>query len=106
MLSLSSYSSLNTFYTQKATSGALAAAGSQAFVPTYVQDAVVKEFNADVAYNGKVKNKVVLLDNAPGDQTEAKERKKRRKRANKSKALTAKERRSLDVYNIPLESRK
>ncbi|KAK3811763.1 MAG: processing of precursor 4, ribonuclease P/MRP subunit [Benniella sp.] len=88
------------------TPGAPAAAGSQAFVPTYVQDAVVRDFNADVAYKAKVKSKVILLDNAPGDQTEAKERKKRRKRVNKSKALTAKEKRSLDVYNIPLESRK
>ncbi|KAI8594878.1 Rof/RNase P-like protein, partial [Dissophora ornata] len=37
---------------------------------------------------------------------EVKEKQARRKRANKSKALTAKEKKALDVYSIPKETRK
>lgn len=66
----------------------------------------MEEFDADVAYNNKVKNKLVMLDNMSKDSTEAKEKQKRRKRANKSRALTAKEKRTLDVYHIPLDARK
>ncbi|KAF9928193.1 RNase P/RNase MRP complex subunit [Mortierella antarctica] len=78
----------------------------QSFVPKYVQNAVVQEFEADKVYNTKVKNKVFMLDNPTKDSTAAKEERKRRRRANKAKALTAKEKRTLDVYDIPLESRK
>ncbi|KAF9946192.1 hypothetical protein BGZ70_003362, partial [Mortierella alpina] len=78
---------------------------SRSFVPNYVQNAVVQEFEADKVYNTKVKNKVFMLDNPTKDSTAAKEERKRRRRANKAKALTAKEKRTLDVYDIPLESR-
>lgn len=58
-------------------------------------------------YSAKVKHKVFQLDNPAKEQTAAtKEQSKKRKRANKSKALTAKEKRALHVYDIPLESRK
>ncbi|KAG0208834.1 RNase P/RNase MRP complex subunit [Mortierella sp. GBA30] len=78
----------------------------QSFVPRYVQDAVVQEFEADKVYNTKVKNKVFMLDNPAKDSTAARDERKRRRRANKAKALTAKEKRTLHVYDIPLESRK
>ncbi|KAF9998121.1 RNase P/RNase MRP complex subunit [Modicella reniformis] len=87
-------------------SATTATAEAQVFVPNYVENAVVKEYDAESSYNSKVKNRVILLDNPTKDLTEAKERQKKRKRANKSKALTAKEKRALDVYNIPIESRK
>ncbi|KAG0366371.1 RNase P/RNase MRP complex subunit [Gamsiella multidivaricata] len=73
---------------------------SAAFVPKYVENSVVGGFETEQVYNTKVRNKVFLLDNP------AKEKQKRRRRTNKSKALTAKEKRAMDVYNIPVESRK
>ncbi|KAG0018977.1 RNase P/RNase MRP complex subunit, partial [Entomortierella chlamydospora] len=79
---------------------------TQSFVNKYVEDAVVEGFEADKVYSTKVKNKVFMLDNPAKDQTEAKEKQKSRRRANKSKALTAKEKRALNVYDIPIESRK
>ncbi|KAG0345075.1 RNase P/RNase MRP complex subunit [Podila minutissima] len=79
----------------------------QGFIPQFVGDAVVEGFEADKVYSAKVKHKVFQLDNPAKEQTAAtKEQSKKRKRANKSKALTAKEKRALHVYDIPLESRK
>ncbi|KAF9403644.1 RNase P/RNase MRP complex subunit [Podila epigama] len=80
----------------------------QSFIPKYVGDAVVDGYEADKVYSTKVKNKVFMLDNPDTEKnrTESKEKAKVRKRANKSKAITAKEKRSLKVYDIPLESRK
>ncbi|KAF9210585.1 RNase P/RNase MRP complex subunit [Podila verticillata] len=73
----------------------------------FVGDAVIEGFEADKVYSAKVKHKVFQLDNPAKEQTAAtKEQNKKRKRANKSKALTAKEKRALHVYDIPLESRK
>ncbi|KAI1317448.1 RNase P/RNase MRP complex subunit [Mortierella claussenii] len=83
------------------------AADTRTFVPDYVEKAIVDGYDTSEVYNSKVKNKVFMLDNPPTRETnEAKEKQKQRRRANKSKALTAKEKRTLDVYNIPLESRK
>ncbi|KAF8986471.1 RNase P/RNase MRP complex subunit [Entomortierella lignicola] len=78
----------------------------ESFVTKYVEDSVVEGYEADKVYSTKVKNKVLMFDNPAKDQTEAKEKQKNRRRANKSKALTAKEKRSLNVYNIPIEARK
>ncbi|KAF9116957.1 RNase P/RNase MRP complex subunit [Mortierella sp. AM989] len=78
----------------------------QTFVTKYVEDAVMEGFEADKVYSTKVKNKVFMLDNPAKDQTEVKVKQKNRRRANKSKALTAKEKRALNVYSIPIESRK
>ncbi|KAG0046075.1 RNase P/RNase MRP complex subunit [Gryganskiella cystojenkinii] len=80
---------------------------AQSFVPKYVGNAVVEGFDADSVYGQKVKNKVFQLDNPPKENAaEIKEKQKRRKRCNKSKALTAKEKRALKVYEIPVEARK
>lgn len=57
-------------------------------------------------FSQKVKNKVFNLDNPSKAVADAKDAQRRRKRANKAKVLTAKEKRQLNVYDIPLASRK
>ncbi|KAF9089323.1 RNase P/RNase MRP complex subunit [Mortierella sp. GBA35] len=79
---------------------------NQAFVPGYVENSVVDGYEADKVFSTKVKNKVFALDNPTKDLSAAKEAQRRRKRANKAKVLNAKEKRQLNVYDIPLESRK
>ncbi|KAF9908663.1 RNase P/RNase MRP complex subunit [Linnemannia zychae] len=77
------------------------------FIPGYVENSVVEGFEADKVFSQKVKNKVFQLDNPPSaSKAAAKETLRCRKRANKAKVLTAKEKRQLNVYDIPLESRK
>ncbi|KAF9895784.1 RNase P/RNase MRP complex subunit, partial [Lobosporangium transversale] len=79
----------------------------QAFVPKYVENAIVEGFDKEEVYKTKVKNKAVMLDNPPSKATnEVREKQKQRRRANKSKALTAKEKRAFEVYHIPVEARK
>ncbi|KAG0328735.1 RNase P/RNase MRP complex subunit [Podila humilis] len=79
----------------------------QTFIPDFVGNAVVEGYEGDKVYSEKVKHKIFQLDNPAKDRTAAvKEQSKRRKRANKSKVLTAKEKRELHVYDIPLEARK
>ncbi|KAF8943041.1 RNase P/RNase MRP complex subunit [Haplosporangium gracile] len=85
------------------------AAGSskqQAFIPGYVENSVIDGFEADKVFSQKVKNKVFNLDNPSKAVADAKDAQRRRKRANKAKVLTAKEKRQLNVYDIPLVSRK
>ncbi|KAF9178198.1 RNase P/RNase MRP complex subunit [Haplosporangium sp. Z 767] len=79
---------------------------SHSYVQQYVQNAVLDELDAQKAYTTKVKNKIILLDNPSKTSTDSKKQQKRRRRTNKAKVLTAKEKRALDVYDIPLESRK
>ncbi|GJJ72131.1 ribonuclease P protein subunit POP4 [Entomortierella parvispora] len=80
---------------------------AQSFVPKYVGDAVVEGYDGGSVYGSKVKNKVFSLDNPPKESSaETKEKQKKRKRNNKSKALTAKEKRTLGVYDIPVNARK
>ncbi|KAG0064374.1 RNase P/RNase MRP complex subunit [Linnemannia elongata] len=78
----------------------------QPFIPGYVENSVVGGFEADKVFSQKVKNKVFNLDNPSKAVADAKDAQRRRKRANKAKVLTAKEKRQLNVYDIPLASRK
>lgn len=78
----------------------------QPFIPGYVENSVVDGFEADKVFSQKVKNKVFNLDNPSKAVADAKDAQRRRKRANKAKVLTAKEKRQLNVYDIPLASRK
>ncbi|KAG0299932.1 RNase P/RNase MRP complex subunit [Linnemannia gamsii] len=86
--------------------GAGSSKQKQPFIPGYVENSVVDGFEADKVFSQKVKNKVFSLDNPSKPVADAKETQRRRKRANKAKVLTAKEKRQLNVYDIPLASRK
>ncbi|KAG0244550.1 RNase P/RNase MRP complex subunit [Actinomortierella wolfii] len=76
------------------------------FVREYVSDAIVEGYDKEATFNTKVKNKVFLLDNPPKDTNAAKEKAKERKRnKQKAKALNAREKRMLMVYDIPQDAR-
>ncbi|KAF9150615.1 RNase P/RNase MRP complex subunit [Linnemannia schmuckeri] len=85
---------------------AVGSSKKQPFIPGYVENSVVDGFEADKVFSQKVKNKVFNLDNPSKAVADAKDAQRRRKRANKAKVLTAKEKRQLNVYDIPLASRK
>ena len=63
-------------------------------------------YDKESTFNSKVKNKVFLLDNPTKDSKDAKDKAKQKKKAKKTKALNAREKRQLQVYEIPLEARK
>ncbi|KAG0308437.1 RNase P/RNase MRP complex subunit [Dissophora globulifera] len=96
--------------------GLSTASGARAFIPQYVESAVAASSgsnsqsnsaeSAEKVYSSKIKHKVFLLDTPAGDSSDAKERQRKRKRNNKAKPLTSKEKRALNVYEIPNESRK
>ncbi|KAG0237758.1 RNase P/RNase MRP complex subunit [Actinomortierella wolfii] len=76
------------------------------FVREYVSDAIVEGYDKEATFNTKVKNKVFLLDNPAKDTNAAKEKAKERKRSKqKAKALNAREKRMLMVYDIPQDAR-
>ncbi|KAF9974233.1 RNase P/RNase MRP complex subunit [Actinomortierella ambigua] len=76
------------------------------FVRKYVVEAVVEGYDKEATFNTKVKNKVFLLDNPTKDTSAAKEKvKEKKKRERKAKALNAREKRSLKVYDIPQDAR-
>ncbi|KAF9160563.1 RNase P/RNase MRP complex subunit [Actinomortierella ambigua] len=76
------------------------------FVRKYVGEAVVQGYDKEGTFNTKVKNKVFLLDNPAKDTNAAKEKvKEKKKRDRKAKALNAREKRNLKVYDIPQDAR-
>ncbi|KAF9583598.1 RNase P/RNase MRP complex subunit [Lunasporangiospora selenospora] len=76
------------------------------FTADFVQKAVVKPIDLGV-YSSKVQSRPLPLQNpTKKDRSANNETKKRRRRAKKAKVLTAREKRSMHVYDIPSYSRK
>ncbi|CAH1767710.1 8578_t:CDS:2 [Entrophospora sp. SA101] len=79
------------------------------FIPNFVMDTLetnfeIKKNSAAKAYDAKLKDKVILLDNPKKKSEDNKKRLIRLKR--KQKSITSKEKKELGIYDIPKDCQK